>query len=248
MSAVHRADFLFVTAGYRLLLGNSTSTKIMVCLNKTSEVLPLKEKGVQHKAEVCMEKTENALSASIVTETDDGGAVPDGKKWYVAIVHTNCEKKVKEYLEKMNIEAFVPVQTYIRMIGKRKKEMERVVIRSRVFVHCHPDRNSRTAVKKVLFVKDFVTYPGTYQDAVIPDQQMKQFKYMLGCSDAQIIVSDNIQMGQRVRVARGYFKGFEGNICEIPNKKGTYVGVNMNILGCACVSINLSDLEVINCS
>ena len=100
-------------------------------------------------------------------------------------------------------------------------------------------------MKKVLFVKDFVTYPGTYQDAVIPDLQMEQFKYMLGYNDAQVIVSDNIKMGQQVRVARGYFKGFEGNICEIPNKKGTYVGVNMNILGCACVSISLSDLELL---
>lgn len=97
--------------------------------------------------------------------------------------------------------------------------MERVVIRSRVFVHCYPDSASRTVVKKVLFVKDFVTYPGTYQDAVIPDLQMEQFKYMLGYNDAQVIVSDNIKMGQQVRVARGYFKGFEGNICEIPNKK-----------------------------
>ena len=177
---------------------------------------------------------------------DDGGAVADGKKWYAAIVHTNCEQRVKDYLEKMEVEAFVPVQTYVRLVRKRKKEVERAVIRSRVFVRCLPDSGSRTAVKKVLFVKDFVTYPGTYQDAVIPDRQMEQFKYMLGCSDVQVFVTDQVKMGQRVRVARGYFKDFEGNICEIPNRKGTYVGVNMNILGCACVSISMSDLELLD--
>lgn len=242
----HQTDFLFVAFEYRLLLGNGTSTKIMTCINKTSEVLHQEKEDAPHTTETCVKKTEDALFVSPVTDTDDGGAIIGDKKWYVAIVHTNCEKKVKDYLEKMDIEAFVPVQTYVRMVGKRKKEVERVVIRSRVFVHCHPDKDSRTAVKKVLFVKNFVTYPGTYQDAVIPDRQMKQFKYMLGCSDAQIIMSDNIQTGQRVRVARGYFKDIEGNICKIPNKKGTYVGVNMNLLGCACVSINLSDLELLD--
>lgn len=242
---IHQTDFLFVTEEYRLLLRNGTPMKIMTCIDKTSEVLSHGNEDSQHAVESYLEKAENTLPAPAVTETDDGGAVPDGKKWYIAIVHTNCEQKVKGYLEKMDVEGFVPVQAYVRVIGKRKKEMERVVIRSRVFVRCLPDRASRTAVKKVLFVKDFVTYPGTYQDAVIPDRQMEQFKYMLGCNDAQVIVSDNVKMGQRVRVARGYFKGFEGNICELPNKKGTYVGVNMNILGCACVSINLSDLEML---
>ena len=246
MSTAHQTDFLLVTNEYRLLLRNGTAAKIMTCINKTSEVLHQGKDGTPHATETCVEKADNTLFFPAATETDDGGAMPDGKQWYVAIVHTNCEKKVKSYLEKMGVEVFVPVQTYVRMVGKHKKEMERVVIRSRVFVRCYPDSASRTAVKKVLFVKDFVTYPGTCQDAVIPDQQMKQFKYMLGCSDVQVIVSDNIQMGHRVRVARGYFKGFEGNICELPNKKGTFVGVTMNILGCACVSISLSDLEFLD--
>lgn len=246
MCMYHQADFLLVITKYRLLLRNGTLMKSMTCINKTNESPSQVKEDAQHTTEACVNETKNALFAPTVTETDDGGAVPDGKKWYIAIVHTNCEQKVKGYLEKMDVEAFVPVQTYVRVIGKRKKEMERVVIRSRVFVRCLPDSSSRTAVKKVLFVKDFVTYPGTYQDAVIPDRQMEQFKYMLGCNDTQVIVSDNVKLGQRVRVARGYFKGFEGNICEIPNKKGTYVGVNMNILGCACVSICLSDVEILD--
>lgn len=217
--------------------------KTMTCTNRTSEVLPKGKEGARHTAGTCAEKTGNALPPPPVTETDDGGAVPDGKKWYAAIVHTNCEQRVKGYLEKMGEEAFVPVRTYVRMAGKRRKETERVVIRSRVFVRCLPAGASRTAVKKVLFVKGFVTYPGTYRDAVIPDRQMEQFKYMLGCGDAEVIVSGNVKLEQRVRVARGYFKGFEGNICKLPGRKGTYVGVNMDILGCACVSISLSDLE-----
>lgn len=206
---------------YRLFLRDGTPKRIMTCINNINE---------RHQL-------------TPTTQMDDGGAVPKDKKWYIAIVHTNCEQKVKAYLENMGVETFVPVQTHVRWIGKRKKEVERVVIRSRIFVRCCSDSASRTEVKKVLFVKDFITYPGTYQDAVIPDRQMDQFMYMLGCTDIPVVMSDNIKIGQRVRVARGYFKNVEGNICEIGGKKGTYVGVNMEILGCACVSINLSDLE-----
>lgn len=178
-----------------------------------------------------------------VIETDDGGAVPDRRKWYIAIVHTNCELKVKNYLEQMGVEAFVPVQTHVRLIRGRRREVEQVVLRARVFVRTLPDSASRTRVKKTLFVKSFVTYPGTYQDAVIPDRQMEQFKYMLGCPDAAVVVTTDIKIGQRVRVARGYFKGMEGNVCEVGSHKNTCIGVGMDILGYACVSIDITDLE-----
>lgn len=175
---------------------------------------------------------------------DDGGAVPDGRKWYIAIVQTNCERRVREQLEKLGIEAFVPTQTDVRIYRGRRREVERVLLRSRVCVRVLPDRQSRAYVKKMMYVKSFVTTPGTYQDAVIPERQMDMFKYMLGCSDVAVsIVVDDIKVGRYVRVARGCFQGLEGNICEVGGKNSPCVGIHLDMLGYACVTINVSDLE-----
>lgn len=189
------------------------------------------------------DSSKSASEETTVMRTDDGGAVPDGKKWYIAIVHTNCEKRVMEYFECMGVDAFLPVQTCVREVRGRKKEMERIVLRSRVFVRISPDSASRVRVKRVLHVKGFVTYPGTNRDAVIPDWQMQQFRYMLGVLDSGVVVTDDIKIGQRVRVTRGYLKGLVGNVCEVPSQKGTCIGVGMDILGYACVSIDVSDIE-----
>ena len=191
--------------------------------------------------------TYTSPSGTTAIVADDGGAVSDNKNWYIAVVQTNCEKHVRKYLDELGIQSFLPVQTVVREIRGKRKEVERVVIRSRIFVRTAPDAKSRTAVKKVLFVKRFVSYPGTYQDAVVPDHQMKQFMYMLRYTDPVDVHADTlkIEVGQKVRVARGHLMGLEGYVCQVGNKKHTCLGIHMDILGLACVKIDISDLEFI---
>lgn len=180
-----------------------------------------------------------------VEQTDDGGALADGKKWYIAVVQTNCERRVLSNLEKMGVEAFIPIQRVYKMYKGKRREVEQIVIRSRVFVHIYPDNSSRTAIKRTMYVKKFVCYPGTYQDAAIPDEQINMFKYMLGTSNDKVVLTDDVKLGGKVRIARGTLCGLEGNICEVGKQKHICVGIRMDILGFACVKVELADLEML---
>lgn len=180
-----------------------------------------------------------------VNQTDEGGALHDGKRWYIAIVQTNCERKVLLNLKKIGVEAFIPVQRVGKMYQGKRREVEQVVIRSRVFIRICPDSSSRTAIKQTMYVKKFVCYPGTYQDAPIPDEQIDLFRYMLGTSDDKVVLTDNVKLGSRARIIRGVLCGLEGNICEVGTQKHICVGVRMDILGFACVKVELADLEIL---
>ena len=60
------------------------------------------------------------------------------KRWYVAHVRIHHEKKVAEYLGKMGIETFVPVQQEIHQWSDRRKLVETVLLPMMVFVHADP--------------------------------------------------------------------------------------------------------------
>lgn len=194
---------------------------------------------------VCSKKISKLDDCTSVSSTDDGGAMLDGRKWYIAIVQTNCERKVLSALERRGIEAFVPVQRVIKTCQGKQKEVEQVVLRSRVFVRIYPDSSSRTSIKKTIYVKKFVCYPGTYEDAIIPDSQIRLFQYMLGVLTEKIIFTGDLKLGSKVRVVRGALCGLEGRICELNMKNHVCVGIHMDILGIACVRVNLNDLEVL---
>ena len=60
-------------------------------------------------------------SAILGTKNGTGEGVACLKRWYVAHVRIHHEKKVAEYLGKMVIETFVPVQQEIHQWSDRRK-------------------------------------------------------------------------------------------------------------------------------
>lgn len=65
-------------------------------------------------------------SAILGTKNGTGEGVACLKRWYVAHVRIHHEKKVAEYLGKMGIETFVPVQQEIHQWSDRRKLVETV--------------------------------------------------------------------------------------------------------------------------
>ena len=76
---------------------------------------------------------EKSLNAGPIYGTGEG--VAHSKRWYVALVRMHHEKKVSEYLNKVGIENFVPVQKEIHQWSDRRKLVESVLLPMMVFVH-----------------------------------------------------------------------------------------------------------------
>lgn len=162
------------------------------------------------------------------------------KKWLVAYVRLYHEKKTAERLTAMNIENFLPIQEEIRQWTHRKKKIERVVIPMMIFVHV--DAAERSQVLTLSAVSRYMVLHGEHAPAVIPDEQMERFRFMLDYSEEAVeICATPLCPGEWVKVVKGPMTGFEGELVEMNGK--TKVVVRLDLLGCAGVDMPVGFVE-----
>ena len=153
--------------------------------------------------------------------------------WHAVFTASRAEKKVRDRLEELGVECFLPVQTVLRQWTYRKSRVVVPVIAGLVFV-----RVGRQEQVKVLQTKGVVA-------AVIPDKQMEDFRFLLDFSEEAVeMTNENIKAGDLVRVVKGSLRGMEGEL--IRHKGVTKVLVRIDMLGCAMVSIPASFVEKLN--
>lgn len=182
--------------------------------------------------------------------TGVGDAVGVGcRKWFVAVVNNNSEKKVQTQLEKLSYETYVAKQTVTRVWknGKRVK-VDKVVLPSLVFVNC--TERERKEIVTFPYIKRFlVNKAGTSVNsltkplAVIPQAQIETLRFMLGQSDIPVTMVDSpYKVNDKIVVVRGSLKGLEGEVAQTFDGKSELI-VRLDILGCAKVEIDSIDIE-----
>lgn len=185
-------------------------------------------------------KTElNLCGDSIVNGTTDREAHP--KYWFAALVQMCTEQKVSTKLNKLGITNYVPTQTEIHQWSDRKKKVERIVIPMVVFVFV--DKDIEKQLRTYSFIYKFISYPGHKEAAIIPDEQIEHLKFMLNNADSTVEVSNTIyEIGDEIEIVRGPLKGLHGELCYFEKDK-PMIGVYLELLGYACVNINISDIK-----
>ena len=184
----------------------------------------------------------NSCEESLVNGTNDREAHP--KFWIAALVQMNCEKKVASKLDKLGITNYVPTQKEIHQWSDRKKKIERIVIPMVVFVQV--DKEIEKSLITYSFIYKFISYPGQKEAAIIPNEQIEKLKFMLNNADSNVEVSDSVyEVGEEVEIVRGPLKGFSGKLCYFEKGKPK-VGMYIELLGYACVSVNINDIKSIN--
>ena len=128
------------------------------------------------------------------------------KSWLAAYVRLYHEKKTRDRLTAMGIESFLPVQEEIHQWSDRRKKIERVVIPMMIFVHVDPAE--RAEVLTLSSVSRYMVLRGQSTPAVIPDEQMERFRFMLDYSEEAIeVCSSPLAPGEQVRVIKGPLAG-----------------------------------------
>lgn len=171
--------------------------------------------------------------------------------WYIAIVPVRHEFRIDEILKGMGYETYVASQKETKILGNKKREVERIVISSRIFIHV--TETERLKLLKTNVVKRFVTdracTPNSYGRhplAVVPDQQMEMLRFMLFNADSAVDFSDMpVRKGAPVKVVRGCMKGLEGIATE-DSEGRTRIHVQLDILSSASVIIDINSIEPIN--
>lgn len=189
------------------------------------------------------------VSGTRLSAASDHVSGPLPRRWYVAIVNHNTEKKVAERLSGAGHEAWVASQQ-VRRIWKngRKAMVDRIVIPSKVFVKC--TESERREVVKLSYIKRFLSdralsgVSGTAKLATIPQDQIDRLRFMLGQSDIPVdISSECYKPGDRIKVVRGSLRGLRGEIVRVAEGK-TELAVQIDLLGCARVTIDSVDVII----
>ena len=162
------------------------------------------------------------------------------RQWLVAYVQSCLEKKTAQRLAAMGIECYLPVQSEIRQWSDRRKRVDCLVIPMMIFVHVTPQE--RPLPLSLQAVSRYMVLRGESTPAVIPDEQMDRFRFMLDYSpEAVEMCSAPLAPGDAVKVIKGPRAGREGEL--ITGNGKSKVAVRLDMLGCAHVDVPIGFVE-----
>lgn len=165
----------------------------------------------------------------------------DKENWYAMYVRMHHEKKTAEKLEMMGVEHYLPVQEVVRQWSDRKKKLQVVVIPMMIFVRTGEKGRIRL-MQEVPAITGTLIDRCTHRPAVIRDEEMKRFRFMLDFSEETVsFINEPLQKGERVRVIKGPLTGLEGELIVVDGK--TQVTVQIDQLGYAKVEIPVGYVE-----
>ncbi|MBQ9660506.1 MAG: UpxY family transcription antiterminator [Bacteroidales bacterium] len=144
--------------------------------------------------------------------------------WFAARTHSGQEVAIRDRLEKMGVEYFIPTETRKNYRGKTK---EHPLIPALIFVHATKQRACELKTLDQLPVNFLFDYTA-HTMLTVPDKQMEDFRRVLDVSIREGgLVEISVAAGDRVRVARGPLRGVEGRVMDL---KGEYYVV-VSLLG-----------------
>ena len=176
-----------------------------------------------------------------VSANENGSQQAAAKYWVAALVKMNAEKKVSAKLTQLGYHNYVPTQTEVRQWSDRKKKIERIIIPMVIFILV--DKEEEINLRKSALVYKFISYPGSREAAVIPNEQIEKLKFMLHNADSAVEFSDTIyEIGEEIEIIRGSLKGLYGELCYT-EKGNPMIGVYVKLLGYSYVNIDIRDIK-----
>lgn len=167
----------------------------------------------------------------------------ENEHWYAMYVKMHHEKKTAEKLSNMGITNYLPLQETIRQWSDRKKKIQVVIIPMIIFVKSN-EKTRIEILKNVHSINGTMIDKATHKPAIIRDEEMERFMFMLDYSDEAVqFTNEQLKQGEKVEVIKGPLCGLKGELIEIDGK--SQVSVRLNMLGCAMVEMPVGYLKKI---
>lgn len=176
-----------------------------------------------------MELEENSLKSSVGEYA-----------WFAMSATFGRELKAKDFLEKEDVECFIPMKYEIindRKLGKTRKLIP--AIHNLLFVHTTKERIQ--ALKTGQSFLQYLTKPldGRNIPIIVPDNQMQQFITVCNTYDDKLVYLSpdevNLNEGTPVKIIGSAFDGVEGVFVRV--NKGRKKQVIVQVQGVAAVMI-----------
>lgn len=213
--------------------------------------------------------SENDRKVTSTNAVDDGEAVsktpvspsslmeesplkPSVSGWYVAVVRTNCERRIASYIEKdlkqkgIWFEYWVPMVKDV-VLNKRtnkRKKVEKVFLTTFIFCHISPSK-----INEIRFRSDvykMLTMPGHREIYRIPDEEMNNYRTFVDRSCMPISsYTGALKKGQRVRIIGGPMKGVEAYV-QRTKKDKVVIGCEIRYISGATIEVDRDLIEIAN--
>lgn len=155
--------------------------------------------------------------------------------WYAFYVRMHHEKKTAEKLGAYGITHFLPIQEVVRQWSDRKKKIQQVVIPMLIFIRT--DEKQRVELlQRIPSLTGCLIDPGTHRPALIRDEEMDRFRFMLDYSENAVrFQHEPLAPGEKVEVIKGPLQSLQGELVELEGH--SQVVLRIDHLGYATVEI-----------
>ena len=136
------------------------------------------------------------------------------KHWYALYTKPRHEFKAEEQLNGCGIEYFLPKITRLKQWSDRKKKVTEPLFSGYIFIHGN-EKDRLLALEQYAIVRS-IFFEGA--PAIVPDWQIENLKKMLE-SGSDIEVTEQLNVGTKVKIISGPFKDIEGIVYETPNQE-----------------------------
>ena len=184
-------------------------------------------------------------------ETAEGSAIKRGvpllrseRAWYPMRVTYGREVKVKEALDNLGIENFLPMHYELVDPGDgNKKRLLVPAIHNLIFIHDSREditllKTTRREFQPLRYITKHFAESVADNILTVPETQMRNFMRVASVQDDSVIFLDNSdylsKVGRRVLITEGYFAGVEGVVKRI--KKNKHVVVQLEGLAAVAVT------------
>lgn len=170
--------------------------------------------------------------------------------WYAVRVTYSRELSLKNYLDKENIENFIPMR--YEYVTRNERRVRKLVpaIHNLVFVRSTRARMDEIKNNPVLNLPiRYIMNRETHLPIVIPDAQMRSFILVAGTYDEAVIYVEpeelNLAKGTKVRITGGVFEGAVGEFVRLRHDRRVVVNIE-GVMAVATTFIHPSLVEPID--
>ncbi len=152
-------------------------------------------------------------------------SIPDDRDakspWYVVRTKVKCEKFIRDRLQQMGLEAFVPLRKRTAKYNRKVKVYELPLITGYTFVRL--DKTRRNEVLALPYVQGMLRTAG--HDCIVSDREMQWLQKISGTDIDVRTETLSMQKGDRVVLASGQLAGMEGVIVSQRSKHEVVVAL-----------------------
>ena len=138
------------------------------------------------------------------------------KRWFAVQTRAKCEKLIQRQLMKKGVDAYVPLQAFVRRYDRKSRTVELPLIPSYVFVHIN--KTHYLPVLETENVTGFVKLAGVI--IPIPENEIDTLRRITLEKTTEVqAVKGRFEAGDTVEITAGYLAGFKGCLVKEAGKR-----------------------------